>query len=115
MKIIDLLNQMAKNETVPYRIMVNKLFYYEYDPQHKDYKSGNNAFLIEGLCTENLNDEVEVVPTVIGSPIPRIPILENNEFDLLLALNQERRKINQLIEIVEVLSNDKVNIITKER
>lgn len=63
MKVIDLLNAIAVNEAIPYRIYYNENVY-EYDGETQNYYKSLNFtkdWLIGEDITALLNDEVEII------------------------------------------------------
>ena len=65
MKIIDLLNKIAKGEeTLPKQIKWNNSRIYEWNEKLRDYQlttSKHKFFLVANLDSEDLNDEIEIV------------------------------------------------------
>jgi hypothetical protein len=107
MKVIDLLNKIAKGEEVPKKIKWNDdVWIYSYGPSKSYYTDYEDLFsVIDG---SNLNDEVEIIGEKDIERLedfekyPRIP---KNEFEteLMKYIAIHRVKINELIDIVKEL------------
>ena len=69
MKIIDLLNKIAKGEEVPKKVSINGGIHgidvWEYDENCKDYMNSSNILLLySGMTSNHLTDEVEILEEV---------------------------------------------------
>ena len=63
MKVIDLLNKIAKGEEIPKKVKY-KTFYWEYKEEEKDFKDNENDWVFS--CSnydipEMLNEEIEII------------------------------------------------------
>lgn len=101
-KIIDLLNKIAKGEEVPKKIFYEKQWW-EYNPDN-DYEGieWGGCFLCNVLICE-LNDEVEIIEEEkeIEKLDYKVEQLENpshNESLLMNMIRQNKETINKLIE-----------------
>ena len=96
MKVIDLLNKIANEEEVPRKIKYDNIYYcwcnlckiYE---RIEDTSKG----LYDNL--DNLNDEVEIIKE--DKKIEELPMLDY-VYETKSAINQTRRKINEIIEVI---------------
>ena len=98
MKIIDLLNKIAKGEEAPKKIKYDGSIY-KFDNFQDDYMSNDNhEGILDELCTFSaLNDEVEIIEE--DKKIEKIPMV--NEFESnIVSHNQARRKINEIIDYI---------------
>ena len=107
MKLIDLLNKIANGEEVPKKILYKysyKDFYKEYrlkwNKKYKGYYTTNDKTPITHLLADNLwnlNAEIEIIEE--DKKIDILPMLEDDEiFITSCAINQTRRKINEIID-----------------
>lgn len=73
MKIIDLLNRIAKDEGIPIKIKF-KGKEYEWSQEFYDYKciDINHKYLVEDLETEDLNRTCEEIPIVEDKKIEKL-------------------------------------------
>ena len=101
MKIIDLLNKIAKGEEVPEKINFKGCIYYlcKNDQSGQCYFTEKEGFggLSLKFNTADMNDEVEIIEE--DKKIDILPMLEDDGiFITSFAINQTRRKINEVIE-----------------
>lgn len=117
MKVIDLLNKVAKEEEVPKKIKYNQRVY-QYDEQQSDYGyffiNSYMYFLDEINTIEQLNDEVEIIGE--DKEIEEIPYHYNLGYidcgdlkrevveELSNNFNYFAKKINELIKAVNELN-----------
>jgi hypothetical protein len=104
-KIIDLLNRIAVNEVIPYRIYYNENIY-EYDGETQNYYKLLNFtkdWLIGEDITALLNDEVEIIeePKKIKKCKNYDDFLEINEY-----IEHLKNKINELIDEINNLKEN---------
>ena len=111
MKIIDLLNRIAKDEGIPIKIKF-KGKEYEWSQEFYDYKciDINHKFLIEDLKTEDLNRTCEEIPIIeedkkIEKKIEKLLMIDGTA-NILLTANQTRRKINEIIDYLNKEGNN---------
>ena len=101
MKIIDLLNRIAKDEGIPIKIKF-KGKEYEWSQEYYDYRGIDitRSFLVEDLETEDLNRTCEEIPLIEeDKKIEKIPMV--NEFESnIVSHNQARIKINEIIDYI---------------
>lgn len=117
MKIIDILNTIARGETPPKKIMYKGTIW-EYKENEKDYSSVEwNEWLFDVyLITEILNDYIEILETTItytpnelkwGGKIKKIERCDEHDMTdygeiYKPRFNEEilRRKINEIIDYI---------------
>ena len=115
MKIIDLLNKIAKGEEVPKKIKVDGKIY-EYQGDDYGHKQDDNGIIINWLFTDNeiekydyisefLNDEVEIIEEDKGiEKIDVIPYekcihdVTHKEKEILLEIRDIQMKVNKIID-----------------
>lgn len=107
MKVIDLLNKIAKSEEVPKKIKIdNKILNLDNGKEIK-YRFENSCGALNWnyyIDLKRLNDEIEIIEE--PKKIEMLPILKDGEiFQTNLAINQTRRKLNEVIYYI----NDKEN------
>lgn len=107
MKVIDLLNKIANGEDIPKKIKIdNKILNLENEKGIK-YRFENSCGTLNWdyyIELKRLNDEIEIVEE--AKKIEMLPILKDGEiFQTNLAINQTRRKLNEIIDYI----NDKEN------
>ena len=108
MKVIELLNKIANGEEVPKKIKwgchIFERFVYKY--RAIDELGEPDLFqMTDGISEDFLNDEVEIIED--NKKIAELPIIEENElFNIRLTFNQDRRKINELIDEVNKLKEN---------
>jgi len=98
LKIIDLLNRIAKDEGIPIKIKF-KGKEYEWNQEFYDYRciDINHKYLVEDLETEDLNRTCEEIPIIEDKKIEKLLMIDGTA-NILLAANQTRRKINEIID-----------------
>lgn len=106
MKVIDLLNAIAGNGTIPYRIYYNENIY-EYDGETQNYYKSLNFtkdWLIGEDITALLNDEVKIIeePKKIEKLELESGKIDDKEF-LAKYITHNRYKINELIDEINNL------------
>lgn len=108
MKIIELLNRIADNEDIPYRIYYDGNVY-EYDGETQNYCRPINCtldFLIGEDITALLNDKVEIIEE--PKKIKKIPLPSFDEFKKMSA--EERyiitaKEYDLLDELIDEINN----------
>ena len=96
MKVIDLLNKIANKEEIPLIKYNGRILHYDYLNEWFEDKKDNGYCKME-VYYEDLNDEVEILDN--KKIEERLPIFEDGDtFDTRLALNQERRMINKILD-----------------
>ena len=101
MKVIDLLNKIAKGEEVPEKIIYRKKEFFWCKPCNDyDYKDDTLIHLKD--CVYNLNDEVEIIEE--EKDIEELDILDENE---RYSNKMLYKKINELIKAVNELKKGK--------
>ena len=121
-KIIDLLNMIAKGEEVPKKIWLRRIWRVPmtYSEEAKDYYCTNNP---NGIFEDyfksynkedfNLNEEVEILDEAKEDKIQKIYHCETslikNEVEIFITenLNQMVDKINELIDAVNSINKGK--------
>lgn len=97
MKVIDLLNKIAKKEEVPKYIRFKDNNYIrDYDGIYNYYVKENSTDLLMEKITDTayLNNEIEE-----DKKIEKLPMIEKDELYVeYLEINQTRRKINEIID-----------------
>ena len=110
MKVIDLLNKIAKGEEVPKKIDYNKKVY-EYDKEQSDFchfSINYYEYFLDDINTiEQLNDEVEIMKEKEIEKLELGDISPNGEYLILVKDEKIQDKINELI--------DEINSIKKEK
>ena len=101
-KIIDILNTIARGETPPKKILFSDIVWKYID---NDYKSISGHWLFDAyIITDILNNEVEILETEITmnkNKIQELRIIQEDDiYDNRLTHNETRRKINQIIEVL---------------
>ena len=110
MKIIDLLNKVAKNEKIPKTIKYYG-YIYKYDEENKFYYNNGSSlyreFYENGNC---LNDEVEIIEE--DKKIEKLcyqQLRARDVVEFITTLNEQLsnhgKKINELIDKVNELSS----------
>lgn len=116
-KMIDLLNRIAVNEVIPYRIYYNENIY-NYDGETQNYYKSLNFtkdWLIGEDITALLNDEVEIIeePKKIEKIDEilmindLIPPYGENEYKAWKNIIIQQNKINELIDEINNLKENK--------
>lgn len=110
MKVIDLLNKIAKGEEVPKKIAYTPLdgcrYILNYDPFKKDYYDGQDYLMNSPYdIIHYLNDEVEIIEE--DKEIEDIQELKNRKF----TRNQKQiaDKINEIVIAVNELKKKDTN------
>ena len=100
MKIIDLLNRIAKDEGIPIKIKFKDKTW-EWNSEFYDYRceEDNHRYLVEDLETEDLNRTCE-----------EIPIIENEKIE---PIKYEVNKVIGIGDCVEKI-NEIINYLNKE-
>lgn len=95
MKIIDLLNRIAKDEGIPIKIKF-KGKEYEWSQEFYDYKciDINHKYLVEDLETEDLNKTCEEIPIIEDEKIEPIKY----EVNKVIGIGDCVDKINEIID-----------------
>lgn len=97
MKIIDLLNRIAKDEGIPIKIKF-KGKEYEWSQEFYDYRciDINHKYLVEDLETEDLNRTCEEIPIIEEDKKIEQLVLQN------FTSNQKKiaRKVNEIIDYI---------------
>ncbi len=101
MKIIDLLNRIAKDEGIPIKIKF-KGKEYEWSQEYYDYRGIDitRSFLVEDLETEDLNRTCEEIPLIEeDKKIEKLEIINTNlnKYQLYCVLKD---KINEIIDVI---------------
>lgn len=94
MKIIDLLNKISRGEEVPHVQYDNVEAYIGADGYLKDNYGDNVEWWIDKKW---LNTEVEIIEE--DEKIEKLPMIDGTA-NILLAINQTRRKINEIIDYI---------------
>lgn len=96
MKIIDLLNRIAKDEGIPIKIKFKDKTW-EWNSEFYDYRceEDNHRYLVEDLETEDLNRTCEEIPIIEDKPFKeKVEELYNEHMDYVY--NKEDKKIEKL-------------------
>ena len=105
-KVIDLLNKIAKGEEIPKKIKYSNIEW-EYNIHLKDYQGydglhNTTRYFSNWVCFTSLNDEIEIIEE--EKEIKKI------DFMTLNTQKEKNRvmkdKINELIDIVSELKNE---------
>ena len=107
MKIIELLNRIAKDEGIPIKIKF-KGKEYEWSQEFYDYKciDINHKYLVEDLETEDLNRTSEEIPIIEDKKIEKIKkvVCDSDLIDRNLCvieyLAELKYKINEIIDYI---------------
>ena len=100
MKIIDLLNKIAKGEEVPEKIKYDAYLLRWTGSQY--YCDEFDFFLKRLICTDALNDEVEIIEE--EKDIEELsPYMKENDLVFDVAMN--RKAINEVIRAINKLKN----------
>ena len=101
MKVIDLLNKIAKGEEVPKKIRINhwcyKFEWVEHLENYYDEESDIDLMGVLSMNTEELNYEVEIIeeqPIIFHLPTPE------EDWDVNLRLTRIEDKIKELADVV---------------
>ena len=99
MKIIDLLNKIAKGEELPNKIAYTPLdgcrYILKYDELKEDYYDGKECLMGSAYnIIHHLNDEIEIIEE--EKDIEELPSYVTNA-DLLKEVAMNRNKINELV------------------
>jgi hypothetical protein len=114
MKIIDLLNKIAKGEEVPKKISINGGIHgidvWEYDENCKDYLNSSNIMLLySGMTSNHLTDEVEVLEEVEDKEYEDIEelgiLLDNESYSNEILYGTINTLIRNQQKIIEQLEN----------
>lgn len=101
MKIIDLLNRIAKDEGIPIKIKF-KGKEYEWSQEFYDYRciDENHRYLVEDLETEDLNRTCEEIPLIEeDKKIEHVETFRNGWNEIERYVNLEN-KINEIIDYI---------------
>ena len=93
MKVINLLNKIANGEEVPKDIR-----YFNKNENEKMVMLADKENIIYRLNQEDIDLTDEIETTEEDEKIEYIPMLKDDNFKTRLAINQTRRKINEIIE-----------------
>ena len=108
MKVIDLLNKIANGEEVPKKIKYHWKYEYKYDEDRNEYcymNNQNERFDDEWFIIAKLNDEVEIIEEV--KDIEKLDEWKFNKSESDIPHFELAQKINELIDIVKELKNEK--------
>ena len=95
MKLIDLLDMMAKGEKLPSKIrLFNEVF--EYDEEGKTYKDKDGYSFEDYYLIDNLNDEIEQVEWRIE--INNSMNITCSKDDMVLSMPSRKEKLKSIIE-----------------
>ena len=106
MKIIELLNRIAKDEEIPVKIKF-KGKEYEWSQEFYDYKciDINHKYLVEDLETEDLNRTCEEIPIIEDKKIEKLEsfalVSDNPMMNKVIAL-----LANKIEEIIDKLNKE---------
>lgn len=119
MKVIDLLNKIAKGEEVPKKIKYTWFYEWSCDNARAEYcymQKNGDRFDSDWLIESILNDEVEIVEEekelkkIDTISVPTIGNdREKNIENITKTLEKYWFSINELIDIVKELKNEKEN------
>ena len=113
MKIIDLYNKIANGEEVPKKIKYKNCIF-ENRCVIEYWCKKTETCLDELILMQNLNDEVEIIEEeprdieVCGS------FFTKSEYDKLAHSEEEKKIPEKLDVLVEVMSSDKIGVLTNE-
>ena len=98
MKIIDLLNRIAKDEGIPIKIKFKDKTW-EWNSEFYDYRceEDNHRYLVEDLETEDLNRTCEEIPIIEDKKIKKLNMELFNKNDVSYTFGN---KINEIIEVL---------------
>jgi hypothetical protein len=96
-RIIDLLNRIANGEEVPSKIMYqDKIYYMVGNNDYENYEYDEEPTLMYAIGnTHNINDDIEIIEE--DNKIEKLLMIDGTA-NILLAANQTRRKINEIID-----------------
>lgn len=104
-KVIDLLNKIANGEEVPKTIKYNNIIY-DFNKDVCDYNV-DDLYLFDN--TDRLNDTVEIIEEQQDIDIQEIEeldkIIDYAELNTYSIIDNNREKINELIQAVKQLDN----------
>ena len=98
-RVIDLLNMISKGEEVPKKIKYDHQIYYmvgNNDYENYEYEETPTLLFAVG-STSYINEEIEILDEEEDKKIEKLLMIDGTA-NILLAVNQTRRKINEIIE-----------------
>lgn len=111
MKIIDLLSKIANGEE-PKKIKYRERIYEKDNPKALENgyvcidKNGYYHWLNDDVEIDDINDLNGEIEIIEDKKIEKLPMIDGTA-NILLATNQTRRKINEIIDIVNKLKVDR--------
>ena len=112
MKIIDLLNKIAKGEELPNKIAYTPLdgcrYILKYDELKEDYYDGKECLMGSAYnIIYHLNDEIEIIEE--EKEIEELPIIKNADNTTL-----QGKDFNYTMKTVDVILANKINELVRE-
>ena len=111
MKIIDLLNKIAKGEETPKKISINGGIHgfdvWEYDENCRDYMNSTGIMLLySGMTSNHLTDEVKILEEV-----------EDKEYEDIEELNLDTDELLKKVVITaqDYVIEDKINALIRNQ
>lgn len=98
-RVIDLLNMISRGEEVPKKIKYDDQIYYmvgNNDYENYEYEETPTLLFAVG-STSYINEEIEILDEEEDKKIEKLLMIDGTA-NILLAVNQTRRKINEIIE-----------------
>ena len=117
MKIIDLLNRIAKDEGIPIKIKFRDKTW-EWNSEFYDYRceEDNHRYLVEDLETEDLNRMCEEIPIIgdkkkIGKMGRELNCVDDTIRGLVASVNEIYKEIaDKINEIIDVINKGDSNV-----
>lgn len=107
MKVIDLLNKIANGEEVPEKIGYAGQYWINRYPN--DYEGlGYGGCLLNNVCLNNLNDEVEILEEPKGIPEKLLEFIHTDSLNYNtcnIMFETLTNKINEIIDCLEYLES----------
>lgn len=117
MKIIDLLNKIAKGEEVPYKIKYKGVIYEKDNDGDIDFYIGEDfdgTLLLEKLDdTNELNDEIEIIKEVEDKEYEDIEELGYKYINTYGNISQHRKSEEPLIDTINALIRNQKYILER--
>lgn len=115
MKVIDLLNKIAKGEKVPFRIRVSNDYYHFDDEEDMYYRDDEDKeeFYTDSMITGfvDLNDEIEIIEKIRNLDNLKEFIVTNMGYytRYLNDASSTERYVNDMNYIIEIINDLKEN------
>ena len=99
MKVIDILNKIANEEELPNEFKWRAVTFVQTGDKNYYIASDSNCYMFELMCTEDINDEIEVIEN------KKIEKIFTGGYDTISDTTLAK-KINEIIDVVNKLKEE---------